>query len=161
MLEMLRAHGLDAGPTQRPVAAGALTGLIAEAPTLALLVAFGSLERMSASAPALTVAIVHAVSMVLAGVGYGLLFQRAANDPAGGWLFGMAYGYLIWQAVAVPVLQWLPDAPLLAGKPALGLLLAHLLWGLLVGLGFRRLHRPFQHGIDEPAPAAARKAGWR
>lgn len=34
MLEMLRARGLDAGPTQRPLAAGCIAGVLADAPAL-------------------------------------------------------------------------------------------------------------------------------
>lgn len=37
MLEMLRAHGLEAGPTQRPLTAGAIGGVLADLPALALL----------------------------------------------------------------------------------------------------------------------------
>src|SRR5688572_26778037 len=99
MLEMLRAHGLNAGPTQRPMLAGGLTGLLADVPALALLQAFGSVPVLAAAlgrdaTPA--VALLHAGAMLLGGIGYGLLFQRAANDRAGGWLFGMAYGFLLW-----------------------------------------------------------------
>ena len=47
MLRMLRAHGLDAGPTQRPLLAGALSGLLADIPTLPLLSWFGSLDALS------------------------------------------------------------------------------------------------------------------
>src|SRR3954471_4851018 len=102
MLEMLRAHGLDAGPTQRPSLAGAITGVLAAAPTLALLAGFSTLRVL---AGALGTSYFGAASIVIAalalgGIGYGLLFQRAANDVAGGWLFGMAYGFLLWLVAA-------------------------------------------------------------
>jgi hypothetical protein len=163
MLEMLRAHGLDAGPTQRPLAAGAIAGLIADLPAIAVLFAFGSLDRLADAAGAAmpTTLLLHAAVMALGGCGYGLLFQRAANDPAGGWLFGMAYGYLLWQAVAVPLLQWIPGDPLLTGQPALGLLLGQLAWGLVLGAVFGWVHRPLRSGLEERTPAAARKGGWR
>src|SRR3954470_19934701 len=45
-LRMLRAHGLDAGPTQRPLLAGAIAGLIADIPATALLELFGSLGAL-------------------------------------------------------------------------------------------------------------------
>lgn len=151
MLEMLKAHGLDAGATQRPLTAGALSGLLADLLTLAVLHPFGSLDRLAAAdqAPVVTVALLHVCAMTVAGAAYGLLFRRAANDPRGGWLFGMAYGYLLWQAVAVPLLQWLPQEALLQGPPALGLWVGQLLWGLLLGLGFRWVHRPLQSGLEQ------------
>ncbi len=39
----------------------------------------------------------HVGLVLLAGVLYGQMFQRAANDRHGGWLFGLAYGFLIWR----------------------------------------------------------------
>ena len=45
MLSMLQAHGLDAGPTQRPLLAGAIAGLIAAVPALAVLVGFRVARR--------------------------------------------------------------------------------------------------------------------
>jgi hypothetical protein len=105
---------------------------------------------------------VHAVVMSLGGAGYGLLFQRAANDPSGGWLFGMAYGFLIWMVVAVPLLQWLPEKPVMIGLPGLGLYVVHVLWGLLVGLGFRYVHRPLQDRLGPHRLVAwLERASWR
>jgi hypothetical protein len=61
---------------------------------------------------------------------------RAANDPRGGWLFGMAYGFVLWMLGPIPLLQWAPEQPILTGYPAVGLLLGELLWGLILGLAF-------------------------
>lgn len=117
---------------------------------------------MAVGTSIVTAALVQMGATALAGSGYGLLFRRAANDVRGDWLFGMVYGYLIWQSVAVPLLQWLPDKPLLQGRPALGLLIAHLIWGLMLGLVFERVHRPLQAGLDdEKSSKHARSAGWR
>jgi hypothetical protein len=163
VLEMLQAHGLEAGPTQRPLAAGAIGGVLADLPALALLFVFGTLERLASAVNAsmVTTALLHGGVAALAGMGYGLMFRRAANDIRGGWLFGMAYGYLVWQSIAVPLLQWLPDEPLLQGRPALGLLLAHLAWGLVLGLAFGRVHRPLKGGLDdEKASGKQRAGGW-
>ena len=44
MAEFLGAHGYDPGPTQRPVLAGLITGIVATAPAIGVLQAFGSLE---------------------------------------------------------------------------------------------------------------------
>jgi hypothetical protein len=149
MLDMLRAHGLDAGPTQRPVLAGALCGVMADLAALPLLHAFGSFERLAPLVGEISVW-VQVASTALAGAGYGMLFQRAANDVRGGWLFGMAYGYLVWQVISVPALQWIPARPLLDGQPAQGLLLGHLAWGLAAGFLFPLVHWPLKARVDKP-----------
>jgi hypothetical protein len=163
MLEMLRAHGLDAGPTQRPLHAGAIAGLLADVPAVLLLHQFGTLaaiaEAFGFALP--VVALLHAAAMVLAGIGYGLLFRRGANDVAGGWLFGMSYGFLVWMLVAVPLLQWLPPQPLIVALPAIGLFAGQLAWGLVLGAAFKFVHRPLQSGIDGQLAGLAEKAGSR
>src|SRR5215207_3058186 len=125
MLRMLRAHGLDAGPTQRPLLAGAIAGLIADLPAIALLGRFGSLGALGPATgiSPVVAGLVYGATMLLGGVLYGWLFQRAANDPRGGWLFGLAFGFLLWMLGPIPLLQWLPDQPVLSGRPALGLCL--------------------------------------
>jgi hypothetical protein len=147
MLDMLRAHGLDAGPTQRPVIAGAICGALADVAALPVLHLFGTFARLEPSIGEVSVW-VQVVSTAIAGAGYGMLFQRGANDARGGWLFGLAYGYLVWQVVSVPLLQWIPARPLLDGAPAQGLLLGHLVWGLAAGVLFPLVHRPLMARID-------------
>lgn len=163
MFEMLRAHGLDAGPTQRPLLAGAIAGVLVDAPALVLLGAFGTLaaasDAFSLSVP--SVALLHAATMVLGGIGYGLLFRRGANDVAGGWLFGMSYGFLMWMVAAVPLLQWLPPYPLMVGPPAIGLFIGQVLWGFLLGASFKFVHRPLQSGIDGQLTGLVDEAGSR
>ena len=158
MLEMLRAHGLNAGPAQRPLLAGALAGVLADVPALALLQACAALPELAAALAQPTgqpaVALLHAALMLFGGIGYGQLFQRAANDRHGGWLFGMAYGFLLWMVVLVPLLQWLPPQPLMAGMPAAGLFLGQLLWGLALGIAFPYVHRPLQAGLQGHRAAA-------
>lgn len=158
---MLRAHGLDAGPTQRPLLAGGIAGALADLAGLAVLAPFGSLAAL-ADAIGRSVAVAgtaHCVAMAMGGVLYGWLFQRAANDRRGGWLFGLAYGFLLWMAVPVPLLQWLPDRPSMTGAPAAGLLLAQLAWGLVLGLAFPRVHRPLQARVDCRSPGAHGRLG--
>ncbi len=142
MLRMLQAHGLDAGPTQRPLLAGAIAGLIATTPALAVLTGFQALDAPARAigTSALAAALAYAGLMLLGGILYGWLFQRAANDMQGGWLFGMAYGFVIWMLGPIPLLQWVPDQPILRGYPAAGLLLAQLLWGLATGVVFPLVH---------------------
>lgn len=154
MNRFLRAHGYEAGPTQRPRLAGALAGGIAEVPTLALLWTTGALQQL---AGAMGLGLVTGVGLhiglvLLAGVIYGQLFQRAANDRSGGWLFGLAYGFLVWMAGPVTALEWVMGKPVILGQPAQGLFAAYLLWGLLVGLLFPRIHRPLQAGLDDVEP---------
>ncbi len=150
MLRMLQAHGLDAGPTQRPRLAGAIAGVLAAVPALSVLAGFQSLDAparaIGTSAGAAGLA--YAGLMLLGGILYGWLFQRAANDPRGGWLFGMAFGFVLWMLGPIPLLQWLPDEPILRGYPAVGLLLAQLLWGLALGLVFPPIHRRLHAGLD-------------
>jgi hypothetical protein len=150
MLSMLQAHGLDAGPTQRPLMAGAITGLIATVPALIVLLVFGSLEApVHATGSSFPIAIVACGGLFLVGgILYGWLFRRAANDIQGGWLFGLAFGFVLWMVGPVPLLQWLPDDPILRGYPAAGLLLAQLLWGLSLGVAFPFVHRRLHVRLD-------------
>ena len=152
MLEILRAHGLDAGPTQRPLQTGALASLAADLPALWLLRAFGSLEPLARATGASVgaAALAYAGLMMAGGALYGWLFQRAANDPWGGWLFGMAFGFLLWMLGPIPLLQWLPPDPIMTGYPAVGLLLGELLWGLALGVAFPFVHRLLRKNIGDP-----------
>jgi hypothetical protein len=150
MLKLLQAHGLDAGPTQRPLLAGASGGVIATAPALVVLVVFQSLNEPARAAGTSVVSAggAYVGLMLLGGVLYGWLFQRAANDPWGGWLFGLAFGFVVWMLGPIPLLQWLPDEPILRGYPAAGLLLAQLLWGFTLGVVFPPIHRRLHAGLD-------------
>jgi hypothetical protein len=151
MLSMLQAHGLDAGPTQRPLLAGAVAALIADLPATAVLVPFGSLDALghAAGIPTMLAGLAYGGTMLLGGVLYGSLFQRAANDPHGGWLFGLAFGFVLWMLGPIPLLQWLPDRPILNGNPAIGLLLGQLLWGLVLGAVFPFVHRGLHAGLED------------
>jgi hypothetical protein len=155
---MLQAHGLDAGPTQRPLLAGSAAGLVAAAPALAVMLQFGSLgapARTMGTSP-LTIAATQAGLLLLGGLLYGWLFQRAANDVRGGWLFGLAFGFILWMVGPIPLLQWLPDEPILRGYPAAGLLLAQLLWGLTLGLTYPIIQRRLQVRLGELNSAGVR-----
>lgn len=161
MLRMLQAHGLDAGPTQRPLLAGALSGVIAAAPALAVLAVFRTFDApvRTTGVPVSFACLAYAGLMLLGGLLYGWLFQRAANDVRGGWLFGMAYGFVLWMLGPIPLLQWLPDEPILRGYPATGLLLAQLLWGLLMGLAFPLVHHHLHGGLRDPSGSASLRSG--
>jgi hypothetical protein len=161
MLRMLQAHGLDAGPTQRPIAAGAIAGTVATVPALAVLIGFQSLDAPARAigTTALAASLAYTGLMLLGGMLYGWLFQRAANDPRGGWLFGMAFGFVLWMLGPIPLLQWLPDQPILRGYPAAGLLLAQLLWGLALGLVFPLIHRHLHTGLEIRPGSESRSTG--
>jgi hypothetical protein len=161
MLRMLQAHGLDAGPAQRPLLAGALAGVLAAVPALAVLTGFQSLDEpaMTAGASVVSAGGAYVGLMLFGGILYSWLFQRAANDPRGGWLFGMAFGFVLWMLGPIPLLQWLPDEPILRGYPAVGLLLAQLLWGLALGLVFPPIHRHLRAGLESQSGSASKRTG--
>ena len=161
MPRMLQAHGLEAGPTQRPLLAGAMGGMISALPALAVLIGFRSLDApaMATGTSVFAVGLTFTGLMLLGGVLYGWLFQRAANEPRGGWLFGLAFGFVLWMLGPVPLLQWLPEQPILRGYPAAGLLLAQLLWGLSLGVVFPPIHRRLHVSLENRPGSASRSTG--
>lgn len=152
MSGFLSAHGYDPGPTQRPLAAGAISGLLATAPAVALLHLFGSLEVealiLRLSIPATILA--GGLAMALAGAVYSRLLGRAANDVQGGWLFGMAFGFALWAAGAVFILPIVGNGRLPAGPPATGVFLSLVLWGGCFGGLLPFVQRRLQLNLDEP-----------
>jgi len=161
MLRMLQAHGLEAGPTQRPLLAGAIAGVSAAIPALSILAGFQSLDAPARAigTSAVATGLVYAGLMLLGGILYGWLFQRAANDMRGGWLFGMAFGFVLWMLGPVPLLQWLPHQPTLHGYPAAGLLLAQLLWGLAMGVAFPLMHRHLHVSLENGSGSTFQSTG--
>jgi hypothetical protein len=151
MNRFIRAHGYEAGPTQRPGLAGLLSAAIAEPPTLLLLWMAGALKPLAHAAGLGLIegVAVHVALVLAAGALYGEVFQRAANDPAGGWLFGLAYGFLGWLLGPVTILQWLKGEPAIAGIAAQAVLGAYLSWGLLVGILFPIVHRPLHARLGD------------
>jgi len=159
----LNAQGYEPGPTQRPLLAGAISGVIATIPAIAILIAFGSLgveARILGRSEVATVAAGCAV-MALAGAVYGRLFGRAANDKRGGWLFGMAFGFVVWAAGGVMVLPLASGGMAPAGEPAIGLFLSLVAWGGALGAVHPFVHRPLHQSIEaasklsEVGPSAA------
>src|SRR3546814_11462645 len=86
--------------------------------------------------------------MALAGGIYGRLFQRGANDRRGGWLFGMAFGFLLWTAGTVLTLPLLSGGRVPAGTAAVGVFLSLGIWGTTVGGPFPYVHRPLHARTD-------------
>lgn len=141
-IPFMRAHGHVPGPTQRPVTAGLIDGAAASTPALVLLWFSGTIEAMQ-HALGMTVRGVMALeiaTLVLAGALYGRIFGRAANDMEGGWLFGISYGFLAWMLGPATILEWILQQPVAVGSPAMLLCAAHLLYGLVLGLLFPKLH---------------------
>ncbi len=139
----LGAHGYDPGPTQRPTLAGCVTGVFATVPATAFLIVFGAL-KVEASILGLSVAatlVLGWIVMGLAGSVYGRIFRRAANDRRGGWLFGMAFGFLLWAGGAVMVLPVASGGYAPAGRAAIGLFLSLIAWGAALGFLFPHVHR--------------------
>ena len=153
MAAFLGAHGYDPGPTQRPILAGFITGIVATAPAIAVLHAFGSLEveaRILGTSLAATLAAGWAV-MAVAGAAYARLFGRTANDRRGGWLFGMAFGFVVWAGGAVLILPLVSGGRAPAGDAALGVFLSLVLWGGTLGALLPFIHRPLHKTIESEA----------
>jgi hypothetical protein len=162
VVRYMRAHGNTPGPTQRPKLAGALTAILAEAPALLLLWVTGGLEglaRILGTQVAVAI-LLHIGAMALAGALYGRLFSRAANDRRGGWLFGISYGFLLWMLGPVAALQWVVGRPVAVGRAAMGLLGAHLLYGLALGLLFPHTHRSLQRRLGNVSRLARRQENY-
>jgi hypothetical protein len=163
MPAFLAAHGYDPGPTQRPRLAGALSGLVATVPAVAILAASGSLavEARILGLPVAATIAAGAVTMAVAGAAYGWAFGRAANDVRGGWLFGMAFGFALWAAGGVLILPLVSGGTAPAGKAAVGLFLSLIAWGAALGLLFPLVHRPLHESLEsgsrrkEVGPGAA------
>jgi hypothetical protein len=146
----LSAHGYDPGPSQRPFASGAISGIIATAPAVGVLLWFGSLEveaRILGISTLATLGLGWLV-MALAGALYARLFGRAANSPHGGWLFGMAFGFGLWAAGAVLILPLVSGGLAPAGRAALGVAVSMLVWGLAIGILLPFLHRPMHESLE-------------
>jgi hypothetical protein len=163
MASFLAAHGYDPGPSQRPLIAGAISGVLATVPALAILHFAGSLkieaEILNMSMLA-TVAAGWAV-MAVAGAIYARIFGRAANSIRGGWLFGMSFGFALWAAGAVLILPLISGGHAPAGRAAMGVAVSMLAWGLAIGLLVPFVHRPLHESLEtgsrhpELGPSAA------
>lgn len=158
-MQYMRAHGNTPGPTQRPLLTGAIGGLLAEIPSGAVLYWSGALASI-AERFGVDVWIVLAVDaglMILAGMLYAAIFKRAANDCEGGWLFGAAYGFLLWLFAPVTIWQLFASRPAAVGRAAMGLFAAHILYGLALGLLYPRIHAHVQMRLrDAPKTETAK-----
>jgi hypothetical protein len=150
MAGFLAAHGYDPGPSQRPILAGAISGVLGTVPAIGVLIAFGSLKveaEILGMSSLLTLGIGLAV-MAVAGAAYARIFGRAANSPKGGWLFGMSFGFALWAAGAVLVLPLISGGRTPAGHAAAGVALSLLVWGFATGILMPFVHRPLHEDLD-------------
>jgi hypothetical protein len=151
MMSVLRAHGMDAGPLQQPILAGLLSGLLATVPAGAVFVAFGSFQVVADQVmrlPRPLTAAVLLAAFTASGALYGLAFRRAANDRRGGWLFGAAFGFLLWMAAPIVALPLIGGSGMAAGTAATGFFACFLVWGTTVGAVFPFVHRPLHARMD-------------
>jgi hypothetical protein len=153
----LDAHGYDPGPSQRPMLAGAISGILATIPAIGVLVAFGSLKIESeilGMSRAATLAVGWA-AMAVAGAAYARFFGRAANAVRGSWLFGMSFGFALWAAGAVLVLPLLSGGRAPAGQAAVGVALSLIVWGFATGVLVPFVHRPLHESLEKASKSAA------
>jgi hypothetical protein len=134
-LQYMRAHGNSPGPTQRPRLVGAISGLISSVGAVAIRYYSGAI-RSEAEAVGISdwaaVGCVMAASVIM-GILYAAIFQRAANDIRGGWLFGSCFGFLIWMVGPVTLWQMATGRTLAVGVPAMGIFAAYVGSGLVLG----------------------------
>lgn len=150
MALFLAAHGYDPGPSQRPLLAGAISGVLGTIPAVAVLIAFGSLrvESEILGLSQLETLVAGWFAMAIAGAVYARVFGRAANEIRGGWLFGMSFGFGVWAAGAVLLLPLLSGGRTPAGPAATGVALSLLVWGLATGLLVPFVHKPLHENIE-------------
>lgn len=156
MATFLSAHGFNPGPTQRPLLAGAMSGILSTVPAIAILYLFGSLE-IEARILGISLLVTMAAGlpiMAAAGAIYGRLFGRAANIVRGGWLFGMAFGFALWSAGAVMVLPLVSGGKTPAGVAAIGVFLSLIAWGAALGVSHPFVHRPLHERLEIGAERA-------
>jgi hypothetical protein len=150
-MNYMQAHGYVPGPTQRPTAAGFMTGLLVALPTVYLLHTAGALADLAA---AMHTSVVMATLLyfgifIVSGAIYGRIFQRAANDFRGGWIFGGSFGFVMWLIGPVSVLQWILHRSIVTGQPGVGLLAANLFYGFVLGLLYPWIHWLIQRRLSD------------
>jgi hypothetical protein len=157
VIEQLRAHGFDPGPSQRPRIAGFIAAGASAPIALFVFARCGDLRSPAMVALA-------ALVLLFEGVLYGQIFRRAANDRRGGWMFGMSFGFAVWTAT-VALLRASSTHP--TGLAAMGLFAGFVTHGALVGLIFPWIHTLIMRRLTSPVRAerarggGARAQGWR
>ena len=150
-MQYMRAHGNTAGPTQRPLVAGAICGLLAFVPYEVVLRLSGARSSIAEGfgIDLFTSSAISLVIMILAAVAYAAVFKRAANDRHGGWIFGASYGFLLWMIAPITLLQLIGSRPIAVGTAAIGLFGAHIMFGLTLGIVFPWVHSLIQSRLRD------------
>jgi hypothetical protein len=145
-MQYMRAHGQKAGPTQRPFLTGALSGLVGSIPMVAIRFYSGALasEGDALHLSGATVVVLTVAVAVLFGVIYAFVFQRAANDTRGGWMFGSGFGFLVWMLGPVGLWLLFGGQPLATGRGAMGLFAGYVVYGLTLGAVFPFINKALQ-----------------
>lgn len=145
-LQYMRAHGHTPGPTQRPLLTGVVSGLVGWVPSSLVAYFTGALvgEATAFDLSVPVTLVIAAVISVAAGMLYAAIFQRAANDTKGGWLFGSSYGFLIWMIGPVGLWRLFYGYPLTGGTGAMGMFAAYVVFGLALGVAFPLINRALQ-----------------
>jgi hypothetical protein len=149
-IQYMRAHGNTPGPTQRPYLNGALSGFAAAVPSIFVFL-FSGASRSVASSIGMSpwqVLLLHTFVLIVGGMIYAAIFKRAANDCEGGWLFGISYGFLLWMLGPVALWETVAAQPLAVGTAAMGLFAAHIIFGLVLGLVYPRMHALLQKRLN-------------
>ncbi|HWF44286.1 MAG TPA: hypothetical protein VG537_06565 [Candidatus Kapabacteria bacterium] len=145
----LQVHGQHAGPTQRPVMAGLITGFIASLIALGVLYGTGGLpllsERLGISVT--SIVIIHIALATVEGMIYGLLLGRAANAKRSAWLFGITYGYFLWVAGPVMLFELIFSVPVARYDLGIPIITSHLIYGISLGILFPYIHAPLHRRL--------------
>jgi hypothetical protein len=155
-IQYMRAHGNTPGPTQRPYLNGALSGFTAAIPSLLVFHYSGASDSVALKIGMnlWLVLLLHTSVLIVGGMIYAAIFKRAANDCKGGWLFGISYGFLLWMLGPVTLWETVTSLPLAVGTAAMGLFAAQLVFGLLLGLTYPRMHALVQKRLNNAGGAA-------
>ena len=150
-IQYMRAHGNTPGPTQRPYLTGTLSGLAAAIPSQLISHYSGASASVALGLDVglWLIFVLETAVFLLAGMLYAAVFKRAANDCEGGWLFGISYGFLLWMLAPVTLWETITSRPLAVGPAAMGLFGAHVIYGLVLGLLFPRVHTIVQKRLRD------------
>lgn len=144
----LRAHGASPGPLMRPLLTGFLASLLSGMIVFALLGSLNEFTLFTKANGRYEMLLAAMIYCSCAGLLYGQVYRRAANDLRGGWLFGSSTGFILWMLNPLIWLPWLGREPLFVGIDAIVFLLSHVLHGALMGLLYPWLHRICKRRTD-------------
>lgn len=137
----IRAHGASPGPLMRPLLTGFISGELAGFGMLILLFLFRVLGPLMSQFGGATVVEALFIFSAIAGILYGKIYRRAANDTRGGWIFGSSTGFILWMVNPVIWLPWFGVPALFVGRASLIFMLSHAVFGALLGILFPWIHK--------------------